>query len=55
MPRFAYPGIVKTFRRMIHERKAFPSGSPEWEWRSRAARKLVWLMRGVPVNEWSER
>lgn len=40
------------FRRLIAERKAFPVGSPDHEYRTRAARKLVWVMRGVPVAEW---
>ena len=40
------------FRRLMVERKAFPPGSPDHEYRTRAARKLVWMMRGVPVTEW---
>lgn len=42
------------FMRMMAERRAYAPGSPDHNWRSRAARKLVWLMRGVPVLEWVE-
>ena len=42
------------FMRMMAERRACAPGSPDHEYRTRAARKLVWLMRGVPVLEWTE-
>ena len=42
------------FRRMLRERRLYPRGSDEWDWRTRAARKYAWILRGVPVNEWSE-
>lgn len=42
------------FHRMMAERKAYAPGSPDHEYRTRAARKLVWLMRGVPVTEWTQ-
>lgn len=42
------------FRLMMAERRHFPRGSLEHEWRTRAARKYVWLMRAVPTTEWSE-
>jgi hypothetical protein len=42
----------KNFLQMMRERRMFPRGSQEWNWRTRAARKYVWLMRGVPVMEW---
>ena len=42
------------FRRLMQERKAFPVGSPDHEYRTRAARKLAWIMRGVPVSEWTQ-
>jgi len=40
------------FHRLMAERKAFAAGSPDYEYRTRAARKLVWMMRGVPTTEW---
>ena len=40
------------FRRLMRERRAFPVGSPDHKYRTRAARKLVWTIRGVPVAEW---
>lgn len=42
----------ENFLSLMAERRAFPRGTPEHEYRSRAARKLVWLMRGVPSSEW---
>ncbi len=42
------------FHRMMAERKAFATGSLDYEYRTRAARKLVWLMRGVPTMEWTQ-
>lgn len=42
------------FRRLMRERRGHVIGSAEHEWRTRAARKYVWLMRGVPTNQWSE-
>jgi hypothetical protein len=36
------------------ERRAFRPGSADHDYRTRAARKLVWLMRGVPTSEWSQ-
>lgn len=41
------------FHRMMAERKAFAPGSLEYEYRTRAARKLVWLMRGIPTSHWT--
>lgn len=40
------------FHRMMRERRAFAPGSTDHNYRTRAARKLVWLMRGVPVKDW---
>lgn len=42
----------ENFLQMMRERRRYPPTSPEWEWRTRAARKFVWLMRGVPTQEW---
>lgn len=41
------------FHQMLTERRAYPPGSPDHSYRTRAARKLVWLMRGIPVSKWS--
>ena len=40
------------FRRMMADRRPHRRGSLEHEWRTAACRKYVWLMLGVPVNEW---
>jgi len=39
-------------RRMMVERRQFQVGSPDHEYRTRAARKYVWILRGVPSCEW---
>jgi 23S rRNA U2552 (ribose-2'-O)-methylase RlmE/FtsJ len=44
----------QTFIALMRERRAWPKGSADHEYRSRAARKLVWIMRGIPVLEWKE-
>lgn len=41
------------FHRMMSERKEYPRNSLDWQWRTNAARKLVWMMRGVPVINWA--
>ena len=41
-------------RKLLAERRAFPPGSPDHDYRTRAARKLVWIMRGVQVTEWQQ-
>lgn len=42
-----------TFLALMAERRQFQRGTPDHEYRTRAARKLVWIMRGVPSNQWS--
>lgn len=42
------------FRALMRERRHFPPGSLEHEWRTRAARKLAWMVRGIPTTEWTE-
>ena len=44
--------LLTEFRKLMCDRRAHPRGSPDHEYRTRAARKLVWLMRGKPVSEW---
>jgi hypothetical protein len=36
---------------MAHRRK-HRGNATEWAWATRAARKLVWIMRAVPASEW---
>jgi hypothetical protein len=40
------------FRRMLRERRAFPPGSPDWNYRTRAARTYLDILRRVPTTEW---
>lgn len=40
------------FRSLMAERRMFPRGSADHAYRTRAGRKLVWLMRGVPTDRW---
>ena len=44
--------LVTEFRQVMHERRSFAAGTPDHDYRTRTARQLVWLMRGVPVGEW---
>lgn len=51
-------GCAVTTRELFHDimrqRRQWPVGSSDWAYRTRAARKLVWMMRGIPTAEWSE-
>lgn len=42
------------FRQIMRERREYRRGDLEFDWRTRAARKFVWLLRGVPTSKWSE-
>ena len=42
------------FRAMMRERRAFAPGSVDHAYRSRAARKLLNLIRGIPVDQWRD-
>lgn len=42
------------FLSMMRQRRAFPRGSLEWEWRTRAARTYARIMMGIPACEWAE-
>jgi hypothetical protein len=42
------------FRAMMAERRAYARGTPDHTYRTRAARKMLWTMRGVPVDRWGE-
>lgn len=46
--------LMTEFHRLMRERLAFAAGSLDHEYRTRAARKLVLMMRGVPVGEWAQ-
>ena len=41
------------FRQIMRERRYYKRGTPEHDWRTRAARKFVWIIRGVPTSEWT--
>lgn len=45
------------FRDVMAQRRTYrsnPAFAAEWQYLTRAARKLAWLVRGVPVSEWTE-
>ena len=45
------------FRAAMAKRRQYrcnPAFAAEWRYLTRAARKLAWLVRGVPVSEWTE-
>lgn len=42
------------FRQIMRERRLYDRASAEWAWRTRAARKYVWIIRDVPPMEWSQ-
>lgn len=41
-------------QRLLNERAAFPVGSPDWEYRTRAAWKLDQMARGIPAIHWTD-
>ena len=42
------------FLALMAERRAHKPGTADHEYRTRAGRKLVWIMRGVPSSEWKQ-
>ena len=42
------------FLAMMTARRRVERGSLDYEWMTRAARKYLWLMRGVPTMEWNQ-
>jgi hypothetical protein len=42
------------FLTIMRERRAWPKGSTDWTYRTRTARRLVWLMRGIATEQWSK-
>jgi len=39
---------------LMAERKDYPTGSPDWDWRTRAAWKLYQLSQGIPARDWTD-
>ena len=44
----------ETFFALMAERRLWPKGSADHEYRSRAARQLYWIIKGIPSGEWTE-
>ncbi len=42
------------FLALMAERRNWPPGSADHEYRTKAARQLVWIMRGRPAMEWMQ-
>ena len=42
------------FRNVMSERRAFARGTPDHAYRTRAARRLLSIVRGVPSVEWEQ-
>ena len=47
-------GTRATFIAIMAARKSHQRGTVDHEYLTRSARKLVWLMRGRPVSEWTQ-
>lgn len=45
---------AREFLRIMAERRAFPRNTPDHDYRTRAARRLVWLMKGVAAAVWPQ-
>jgi hypothetical protein len=43
--------VKRLFRKMLRDRRAWPKGSDEWDWRTRAARQYLEIMQ-KPVTSW---
>ena len=44
----------ENFRKVMSERRQWMRGTPDHEYRTRAARKYVWMMRGIAPNQWGK-
>ena len=42
------------FHEVMAERRYWPRGSMDHDYLTRTARKLAWILRGVPTTEWEE-
>lgn len=40
--------------KLLEERLAYPVGSPDWNYRTRAAWQLDQMARGIPACDWTE-
>ncbi len=49
------PNLRALFRRMMAERRQFARGSLDHNYRTRAARKYLWLAIGQPADKWEDR
>lgn len=47
-----YRSALDMFKQMMRERKAYPAGSPDHVYRSRTARVMVWMMKGLSPAEY---
>lgn len=45
--------VKRLFRKMLRDRRAWPKGSDEWDWRTRAARQYLEIMQ-KPVTQWPQ-
>ena len=45
---------VDWFRAMLSERRAYPKNSPDWAYRTRAARQYLNVIRGLPIKHGME-
>ena len=45
----------EVFHDVMRQRRQWPKGSTEWGYLTRAARKLAWMVWGVPTTEWADR
>ena len=48
----APPAAKAEFRKVMAERRTKAKNTAEHRYRTIAARKLLWLLRGVPTNTW---
>lgn len=42
----------RQLRHTLAQRRQHPRGSYEWQYLTRAARKIVLILRGLPTTEW---
>ena len=47
----AYPNPRRLFRQMIQERRHYPKGSMDWDYRTRAAVKYLKLCKGETFHD----
>jgi hypothetical protein len=42
------------FRAMMRQRREWPKGSLDWQWRTEAARNYLFIIMGVPASQWGK-